>query len=347
MILQEIEYEGFRNLIDNHIDFSEDLNIINGENGAGKSNLLESIFFAAYGTSFRTSDDRNLVKFDARYMRITGKSLKNQATVFYNGTKRFMLNGNEKNCLSEYAGWLSVIVMSLNDIWIIRGAPVKRRNFLDWLLIKLNPVYSANLSEYRKIIRQRNCLLQQPDCDRSLMEIYDEQFIHWANVIYEDRRRIIPVMKQKITEKSKELNLSGVSFEYLSSCPDMYLNFDLLRKNAPAENRKGETIIGPHRDDISIMINNHPAKNYASEGECRLLAVILKLAEAEIIQQKIADNPVYLLDEIASVLDKKNKRRVFDLIDGQVFYASVDTLEDLQSSDTRRFCITGGNVALS
>jgi DNA replication and repair protein RecF len=175
MLLHQIEYEGFRNLTDGKIEFGEGLNFIIGENGAGKTNLLEAIFFSAYGASFRTNDDRNMVKFNQPYMRVTGASDHSQASIFYNGTKKLILNGNEKKRLSEYAGWLPVVIMSLNDIWIIRGVPAKRRNFLDWLLIKLNPSYSANLSEYRKILRQRNCLLQQKDKDYSLLEIYDEQ----------------------------------------------------------------------------------------------------------------------------------------------------------------------------
>ncbi len=347
MILQGIEYEGFRNLTDNRITFGEGLNLINGENGAGKSNLLEAIFFAAYGTSFRTSDDRSLVKFDASHLRIVGKSTNAEATVFYNGTKKYMLNGCARNRLSEYAGWLSVVIMSLNDVWIIRGAPAKRRSFLDWLLIKLNPVYSTNLSEYRKVLRQRNCLLQQPSRDPSLFEIYDQQLIRWANIIYEDRRRIIPIIREKVAQKAREMGISEVSFEYLCSCPDMHLTPELLTKNRPTENRKGETTLGPHRDDIHISIDNHPAKNYASEGECRLIAIILKLAEAEIIQIKTTDKPIFLLDEVAMELDRKNRTRFFDLIDGQIFYASVEPLNDLPRPDMNRFYVRGGAIALS
>jgi len=347
MILQAIEYEGFRNLTDGQINFGEDLNLIIGGNGAGKTNLLEAIFFAAYGSSFRTNDDKNMVKFNQPYLRVKGISNGAEASVLYNGTKRFMLNGNEKNRLNEYIGWLPVVIMSLNDIWIIRGAPAKRRSFLDWLLIKLNPTYGANLFEYRKVLRQRNCLLQQKGLNLSLLDVYNDQLINWGNIIYNERRKIIPILKEKIRQKGTEMDSSEISFEYLSSCRDMNLTIEELKKNESLEIKKAETISGPHRDDIFITINGYPAKNFASGGECRLIALILKLTEADIIQQKINDQPIFLLDEVAIELDKTHRKSFFGLIKGQAFYATVQNLDDLKLPNRTQFTVQRGNIALS
>ncbi|MGB9720667.1 MAG: DNA replication/repair protein RecF [bacterium] len=347
MLLQQIEYEGFRNLADGKISFGERLNIVFGENGAGKTNLLEAIFFAAYGSSFRTNDDRIMVKFDQPYMRVTGISNSIVASIFYNGTKKLILNGNEKNRLSEYVGWLPVVVMSLNDIWIVRGAPAKRRNFIDWLLIKLNPVYGTNLSEYRKVLRQRNCLLQQKERDPSLLDVYDIQLINWANIIYDERRKILPSLEEKITQKGREMGLAEISFRYRSSCPEMKLTVEELKRNQPLEFKKGETILGPHRDDIDITINNYPAKNFASEGECRLLAMILKFAEAEIIQQKLNDQPVFLLDEVTIELDETHRQNFFNMVKGQAIYATVQDLTELQIPNKTQFSVKRGSIALS
>ncbi|MEO0205608.1 MAG: DNA replication and repair protein RecF [candidate division WOR-3 bacterium] len=346
MLLHHIEYEGFRNLTDGKIDFGEGLNIIIGENGAGKTNLLEAIFFAAYGSSFRTNDEKNMVKFDQPYMRVTGIS-NSVGSIFYNGTKKLILNGVEKNRLSEYVGWLPVVVMSLNDIWIIRGAPAKRRGFLDWLLIKLDPVYGANLSEYRKVLRQRNCLLQQKNPDPSLIDVYNTQLVNWANIIYDERRRLMPSLKEKIIQKGEEMGLAEIAFEYQSSCPGMHLTIEELKRNESLEMKKGETISGPHRDDIYITINNHPAKNFASEGECRLCALALKFAEAEVIRQKINSVPLLLLDEVTIELDEVHRKKFFEMVKGQAIYATVQNLADLKLSNKTQFSVKRGEIALS
>ncbi len=347
MILQEIEFEGFRNLLDGRILFCGGLNIITGENGSGKTNLLEAIFFSAYGTSFRTNDDKNMVKFNNPYMKVSGISSEVKASVFYNGTKKFIINGNEKERLSDYVGWLPVVVMSLNDIWIIRGAPAKRRSFLDWLLIKSHPVYGANLNEYKKILRQRNLLLQQENLDISLLDVYNEQFIYWANLIYTERKKILPVFKKMLELKGKEIGLGEISFEYISSCPDMELTLNDLKKIEPLEFNRGETLLGPHRDDFTIQINGYPAKQFSSEGESRIIALLLKLIEGEIIRQKINQEPIFLLDEVTIELDRIYRKKFFEMIKGQIFYATVDGLDDINNQDKKTFIVKRGSVAVS
>ncbi len=347
MILQTIEYEGFRNLSDGKISFCEDLNIITGENGAGKTNLLEAIFFSAYGTSFRTNDDKNMVKFNGSFMRVTGFSNKVNASVFYNGTKKFVINGNEKMRLNDYVGWLPVVVMSLNDIWIIKGAPTKRRSFLDWLLLKLNPIYGVNLNEYRKILRQRNLLLQQEKIDLSLWDVYNEQFIFWANLIYAERKKIIPVLKEMIETKAKELKLNDITFEYVSSCPGMELTFDELKKVESMEFSRTETLLGPHRDDFTIKMNGYPVRQFSSEGETRIIALLLKLIEKEIIKRKINEQPVLLLDEVMIELDRFHRKQFFEMLQGQIFYATVDGLEDMVTHNKKVFVVKRGSIAVS
>ncbi|MEO0094568.1 MAG: DNA replication and repair protein RecF [candidate division WOR-3 bacterium] len=347
MILQALEFEGFRNLNDGTISFCDGMNIFTGDNGAGKTNLLEAIFFSAYGTSFRTNEDKNMIKFDNSYMRVTGISNGIYGSVFYNGTKKFTLNGIEKNRQNEYVGWLPVVVMSSNDIWMVRGAPAKRRNFIDWLLIKLHPVYGMNLNEYKKILRQRNLLLQQKTIDYVLLEVFNEQFVHWANLIYDERKKIIPTLKEKIELRGKDMALGNLSFEYLSSCPDMKLTINGLKNIASEEFKKSETTIGPHRDDFIIKLNGYQAKNFASEGECRLLALLLKLVEAEIIRQIINQEPIYLLDEVLLELDRIHQEYFLKMIGGQIFYATVHCFASIDFHNKKKFVLKRGNIALS
>ncbi len=347
MILQEIEYEGFRNLTDGKISFCDGINIFIGENGAGKTNLLEAIFFSVYGESFRTSEDKNMVNFNRSHMRVTGFSDGYTGSIFYNGAKKFMLNGSEKQRLSDYAGWLPAVIMSLNDIWIIRGAPAKRRNFLDWLLIKIKPLYRISLNEYKNILRQRNQLLHQENLDLSLLDIYNDRFIRCANLIYDERKRLIPVLKEKIGIKSREFGLNDVSIEYLSSCPDMTLTVDMLKKIETTEFLKAETLIGPHRDDFVIRINGYPAKEFSSEGECRILALLLKLIESEVIKHKTNHEPIFLLDEVTLELDRYHRRAFFEMIKGQIFYATLQEPDEINSNNKKKFIVKRGSVAVS
>ncbi len=349
MILHELEYEGFRNLVNGHLEFAEGFNLIQGPNGAGKSNLLEAIFFSAYATSFRTNEDRNLVKFNDSYLRVKARSNRTEASVFYNGEKKLILGGNQKQRLSEFVGWLQVTVLCLDDIWIIRGAPAKRRLFLDWLLSKLSPEYVANLANYKKILRQRNHLLQirKTDTEDDLLDVFDERLIYYGNRVYEARERILPELQKKFIEFVDYVGLINPKIDYISSCPDMRLNGKLLRDKFADEIKWGETLIGPHRDDLLLTLNGSPVKNFASEGELRLCAVGLKIAEAKILQNKTGETPILLIDEIAGELDENRKSQLFGMFGNQIFYATTQDIEQLNKFVTRKFSISGGRVEVS
>ncbi|MEO0227851.1 MAG: DNA replication and repair protein RecF [candidate division WOR-3 bacterium] len=349
MILQKIEYNGFRNLVDNRLEFSDQLNLIIGPNGAGKTNLLEAIFFSAYTRSFRTNDERNLLKFNEPSLRIQAKSDKTEANIFYNGEKRLTLGGVEKNRLSEFIGWLAVCIFSLDDVWILRGTPSRRRAFLDWLISKLNPNYLVNLSEYRRILRQRNCLLQmdQTDIDIELLNVINEQMIHYGNEIYKERGKIIPVLKEKFVGVGQTLGLNGLDMEYRDSTFKMQLDLELLKEREPEDIKYKITGIGPHRDDILIIRNRRPIKDFGSDGEVRLSAIALKIAESEILQEKLGGKPILLLDEAASELDQKRKEALFDMLSGQIFYATVNEDNCTKKMVKKRFFIQGGQVEVS
>jgi DNA replication and repair protein RecF len=349
MVLKEIQLEGFRNLENNRLSFDENLNYIIGDNGAGKTNLLEAIFYAAFASSFRTREEQNLIKLNEKFLRVDAQSSGTSASVFYNGEKRLILGGNQKQRLNEYIGWLLITVLSLDDIWIARGSPARRRAFLDWLLTKLSPSYVANLGEYRRILRQRNRVLQsiREGGKTDLLEVYNEQLVLYGNEIYKERDRIIPELRDKFTGIGTDLGLVQLDIAYKSTCPGMRLCTDLLDKVRADEVRWGETVIGPHRDDLVITIAGFPLKNYASEGETRIAVICLKIAEAEILMNKTRERPVMLLDEACAELDPNKRKTLFELLKGQIFYASCqDTcFPDIPDSrQAKRFLIQWGRV---
>jgi DNA replication and repair protein RecF len=353
MVLKHILYQGFRNLADAEIQFADDFNYIIGDNGAGKTNLLEAIFYAGNASSFRDNEDRNLIRFDADFLRVEASADEDRsATVFLDkNRKKITLGGNNVPRISDFIGWLAVIIMSIEDIWIVRGAPAKRRAFLDWAIAKLSPAYIADLIEYRKIVRQRNKFLQSvnENGSKKLFDVLDEQLIKCGNEIYRRRAARLPELRTKFAEFGTNFSLKKFDVNYQSFCTNMELNQDLLKRVRRKEVALGQTVIGPHRDDLFLSINGRAMQQYASEGEERAASISLKLAEAEMLYQSRGERPILLLDETGAELDRKRRDILLGLLKGQVFYASTQMPPLKPASDKagRLFNIERGVVEVS
>jgi len=352
MALRRISYQGFRNLADTQLQFADDFNFIIGGNGAGKSNLLEAIFYVGLGSSFRIKEERSLIRSDDQFLRVNAETNGSEAIVYLdNNTKKLTLQGNEVNRLSDFVGWLGITILSIEDLWIVRGAPAKRRSFLNWVIAKFSPVYLSNLIEYRKILRQRNRVLQsmKENGDSDLLEIFDEQLIKFGNEIYKEREINLSELKETITTLSADFGLEKLNTHYQSTCPEMRLSHGFLKKMRQKEIVYGYTIVGPHRDDLVFSINGHPLKQFASEGEERATAISLKLAEAEILHRKTAKRPILLLDEPGAEFDQVKKEILLNFLKGQVFYASTQLpqIAHLKNKNYNIFTIERGIVEIS
>lgn len=353
MILKEISYQGFRNLSDARLEFMEDFNFIIGGNGSGKTNLLEAIFYVGLASSFRAKEERNLIRFDDEFLRVDAEANGKKAGVYLDReTKRLMLRGNEVRRLSKFIGWLDITFLSIEDIWLIRGAPVKRRYFLNWLIAKVSPTYLSHLIEYRRILKQRNKVLQlaQENGDVDLLEILDEQLIQHGNKIYVERKHNLPELQQQVATIGAEMGLDKLGFEYQSTCPDMKLDQNILNNVRDKEFNFGRTLVGPHRDDLLFLMNDRPLRYYASEGEERAAAISLKLAEAEILYSRKHERPILLLDEVGSELDQNRKQILLNLLKGQVFYASIQMPQFNKKGQSRQhniFTMRRGTIEVS
>lgn len=349
MILRSIEYQGFRNLTDDRLEFSGVFNVFNGENGAGKTNLLEAIFYACVASSFRVKDERNLIRINHDCLRLTARSDSRTAQVFFNGEKRLLLQGQPVKSLNEYIGWLPVTILSLEDIWIIRGAPVKRRSFLDWLITKLNPSYLTSLAEYRRVLRQRNRVLQTArfEGDPGLLDAYDEQLVRLGNELYRERSRHMPGLFQRTVDRAGRLGLRDLQAVYESTCPDRTMTVEQLRRVRANELKWGETTVGPHRDDIRFLVAGRPIRDFASEGEERTAAIALKLAEIDLLQAKAGAPPIILMDEATAEFDERRVSALLAMLHGQIFYSSTRPPDFPIAGDGRRFRVAGGRLEVS
>jgi DNA replication and repair protein RecF len=353
MVLKHIEYQGFRNLVDAEIQFSHGFNFIIGDNGTGKTNLLEAIFYAGNASSFREKEDHNLVSFDSDFLRVeAGADEERNAAIFLNATKKKLtLGGNRVPRISDFIGWLGITIMSIEDIWIVRGAPAKRRSFLDWTIAKISPAYTASLIEYRNIVKQRNRCLQSLNEGGStdLLEAFDEQLIETGNEIYKKRGAILPELKEHFADFGKNFSMKKFSFDYRSMCPDMQLDQNMLRRVRHREVSLGQTVVGPHRDDLFFSIDGRAMQHYASEGEERAASISLKLAEADMLREARGERPVLLLDEVSAELDSGKREILLGLVKGQVFYASTQMpqIGSAVTDDSRFFHIDGGALEIS
>ncbi len=363
MWLEKIQIEGVRNLEDTELVFDKNVNYIFGNNGAGKTSILEAIHFLAVGRSFRTNRDNEIIKFNAPFLKISGlaydttderQPLNTQRTQnkkfisvnsvpsvvkdteisegeirLDNGTKTAFLQHQKQEKLSSYLGWLPVVTILLSDIELVSGAPQRRRNFIDLAISKISKNYLRNLIEYRQVLLQRNKLLQEK-AEQALYEVWEMALVKYGSEIYQERQKIVPML---ITEAQKFYSVfipdRQIAFEYRTdldnfegktTSQEKFLS--LLKTNRVKEQELGYTIIGPHRDDISIQEQTLPVRKFGSEGEQRLAALSLKMAEAELLA-KNKRRPIFLLDEVASELDTTNTKKLFDLIQGQFFYATA------------------------
>ena len=353
MILNRVRYQGFRNLVDAEIDFSDDFNYIIGNNGAGKTNLLEAIYYAGNASSFREKEDRSLIRFDAEFLRVEAETGSDHSAAVYldAARKKVILDGNNVPRISDFIGWLGVTVLSIDDIWIVRGAPAKRRSFLDWAIAKVSPAYVAALVEYRKVVRQRNRFLQSlsENGGRKLFEVFDEQLISSGNEIYRKRAAKLPELRQIFADIGSDFGLRKLGMDYQTECSDMELNEKVLKRVRSIEIARGQTVVGPHRDDLLFSLNGHSMQHYASEGEERAASISLKLAEAEMLFRANSERPILLLDEVCAELDGAKRDTLVSMLQGQVFYASTRPSEPgaVPGRQIRLFHIERGRIEIS
>lgn len=320
MFLKSISLQNFRSYAKQDFDFSQETTLIIGPNTAGKSNLIEAIFFLAAGRSFRSDKDENLVNFSKEIARIKGKvEEKNLEVMIAKGGvggnlrafKKYLVNGVGKR-KADFVGNFFAVLFAPNDLEIIIGSPSKRRDFLDNILIQTDRDYRLAIGFYEKGLRIRNALLHKAKESGIRPE---KEFVYWDNLLI--------VQGQKITKKREDF------ISYLENAKKEILDFKIfydkstiskerLLQYKDAEVGSGVTLVGPHRDDFVINLSgDHDIKFFGSRGQQRLAILQLKILELKFVEQKTANKPTLLLDDIFSELDEGHINLVLDMIGTQ------------------------------
>ena len=313
MFIKEIKLENFRNYNYEKIELNEKTNIIFGDNAQGKTNILEAIFFASLGKSFRTNKEKELIKEKEQIAKVQIRFVKNNRDqnikVEIDDKKRFFINDIPIKKLSELVGNINVVLFTPEDIEILRNEPARRRKFLNIMISQLRPKYIHIMAEYNRTLEQRNNYLKQikyENKSKGNLEIWDEQLVNLGLKIYEYRKEFIDKINNRIKQihlKTTE-NRENIEIKYKSNINENdYI--EKLKQNQDLDIQKGYTSVGIHRDDFEIFINEKNISIYGSQGQQRSSIISLKLAEAEVVYEEIEEYPVILLDDFMSELDKK------------------------------------------
>ena len=337
MFLRKIELKNFRNYDSLKLDFNNNINIFIGNNAQGKTNILESIYFLSVTKSHRCNKDNYLIKNNCIFSKVVGEvendGRKNTYEIIINSEgKRVSINNNVFKRISDYLSKINVVMFCPDDLEIIKGTPSDRRKFLNIEIGQISNEYVLYLAKYNKVLKTRNEYLKTENgIDFNYLDVLTDELIDLNTKIYKYRKEFIYDLNNYIVDIYKKISgKEDIKIKYDSLIDDednmineLHDKYDRVRES---ELNQKTTLIGIHRDDFSIYIDGEMINNYGSQGQHRIAILCLKLAEIEIYKNKYNINPIILLDDIFSELDKKKKANIIKYIDGdmQIFITSTD-----------------------
>lgn len=324
MIVKSLELKDYRNYDSLNMQFHSGTNILYGENAQGKTNILEAVYLCGTTKSHRGSKDREMIMFhkDEAHVRIILE--KNQINhkidlhLKKNKAKGVAIDGVPIKRQSELFGMLNLVFFSPEDLYIIKNGPGERRRFLDLELCQLNKIYLYYLTNYNKTLAQRNNLLKQISFNRNLMDtlyIWDSKLIEYGQNIIDTRTEFISRLNDLVREIHMKLT-GGREMLILQYEPNVKRqDFELkLKKSLERDLALKMTNVGPHRDDLCFLVGEVDIRKYGSQGQQRTAALSVKLAEIELVKSEIKENPILLLDDVLSELDRQRQTQLLNSI---------------------------------
>ncbi|MBW4538944.1 MAG: DNA replication/repair protein RecF [Myxacorys chilensis ATA2-1-KO14] len=335
MYLRSLHLKHFRNYQDQSVQFTAAKTILIGNNAQGKSNLLEAVELLSSLKSHRTSRDRDLILDGELLSHVSGQldkdtgSIELAMTLRQNGRRTVALNGVSLRRQLDFLGTLNMVQFSSLDLDLVRGGPDQRRQWLDSLLVQLEPVYAYVLQQYNQVLRQRNALLKAIQKEAlqtpsSELALWDAQLaIAGSRVIRRRARvlnRLVPFARswhQAISGSTEVLEIryaSNVTADEDTPEALQKAFLEKIQQRSLPEQYQGTTLVGPHRDEVDFTINQTPARQYGSQGQQRTLVLALKLAELKLIEDVIGEPPLLLLDDVLAELDLNRQNQLLEAI---------------------------------
>ncbi|KKK36876.1 recombinase RecF [Mesobacillus campisalis] len=366
MHIEELLLKNYRNYEQLEAHFENKVNVILGENAQGKTNVMESIYVLAMAKSHRTSNDKELIRWDEDYAKIEGRIAKTRGSlpmqlVISKKGKRARYNHIEQRKLSQYVGNMNVVMFAPEDLHLVKGSPQVRRRFIDMEIGQVSPVYLHDISQYQKVLQQRNHYLKQlqlrQQTDQAMLDILTEQFIGFAARIVAKRFEFLRLLEQWALPIHQGISrgLETLKIEYKASA-EVSEEQDLSKmvevyheKFAKIKNReieRGVTMFGAHRDDLAFLVNGRDVQTFGSQGQQRTTALSVKLAEIELINKEIGEYPILLLDDVLSELDDYRQSHLLNTIQGKVqtfvTTTSVEGIDHQTLKEAAAYRVTSG-----
>lgn len=349
MILKNAKFKNYRNIEDESLNFSDEMNIIFGKNAQGKTNVIEGIYNFSNGKSFRKAKDKELIKFGEEESKISitfeDKKRDNVLEIIYNKEKRkeCYVNKLKENKSSNFTSHFKSVLFCPEHLSIVKDEPQVRRTFVDSAIAQLRPLYSAYLSEYNKLNDEKNALLKNTEEYNldfyTTYEILTKRMAKDVGYITCMRSSYLSRLFKNVNVIIKEISNGNedISYNYMSRI--LYDGYDGLDKeenekryfstvmdNIEKEVASKSCLYGVHKDDFDIFESNNLAKLYSSQGQQRSIALAMKLSEGLICFEETGEHPVFLFDDVLSELDKERKDYILSELKGrQVIITSCDS----------------------
>ena len=357
MKIRSLKLKNYRNYDLLKLDFDGAANIFYGDNAQGKTNILEAVYISGTTKSHRGAKDRELIRFGQDESHIEAIVEKNgidyqlDMHLKKNSPKGIAINKMPIRKASELFGIVNFVFFSPEDLNIIKNGPSERRRFIDMELSQLDRVYLSNLTNYNRIVNQRNHLLKSMGMGGELkdtLEVWDMQLIQYGDRIIERRKEFLDKVNEIISSIHKKLTGGREEIQVIYEPSNGNLTLEqALQKNRERDIRIKSTSAGPHRDDICFMVGGLDIRRYGSQGQQRTAALSLKLSEIELVKQAAKDTPVLLLDDVLSELDKHRQNYLLDSINDIQTLITCTGVEDFVNhrfSINKVFHVHGGQV---
>ncbi len=352
MIVGAVRVRNFRNHCESRLEFGGGVNALLGENGEGKTNILEAISYLSLTKSFYASADATVVRIGEEGFEVEGSivsdgGIEHRVFVGYDrrgATKVYEIDGARPERLSSVIGRFPIVILSPENGAITFGGPAERRKFMDLTLSQVSPAYLETLFEYRRVVKQRNRLLldarmrgTQPEV---LLEPWDEGLALHGSLLVDRRRSFVREFAEYVEHSYSDLveregESPGVAYESMCAAADGAVPKEaiaeeirsLLRIHRAEELRRGTTLVGPHRDNLCFTLSGIPLQQYASQGQHKSFLVALKIAEFTYLRERRGERPILLLDDVFSELDGRRSARILHLVEelGQTIITATES----------------------
>ncbi len=338
MYLKSLRPYQFRNLEDRSVTFESGVNVIVGQNGQGKTNLVEAIYLLALTKSFRTSDSSELIRWGEKSASIFGVVAGSAGDVelgvaIEERGRGFYLNGQKLKTVTNFLGHFIGVCFSPTDLALLQGAPAGRRKFLDKHIADLTPAHMGSLLTYNRALQNKNKLLKEGIHNPALLDSWNQILAKEALRIVQEREEFVTLLQAKAGKIYAEfcdgdgtLTL-GLSTNIKSGLRSPEALLSEYERYKGREIAIGNALLGPHRDDLTVTLGSRDARAFASQGQCRSIVLALTLGVIELLEARRGESPVVLLDDVNSELDKKRSDAFFSLVlqqNRQIFVTGTD-----------------------